>query len=84
MPRYKMIGGENVPFTPEEEAQRDAEEFNHAAAQPLIRWQREMREASATMPDWLEDHINQAHGGIAGGAQQAAYNNKRDIRGNKP
>ena len=31
MPRYNMIGGKNVPFTPEEETARDAEEATWAA-----------------------------------------------------
>ena len=31
MPRYNMIGGKNVPFTPEEETARDVEEAAWAA-----------------------------------------------------
>ena len=32
MPRYKMVNGERIQFTAEEEAQRDQEETEWAAA----------------------------------------------------
>ena len=42
MPRTKLVNGEVVPFTAEEEAQRDAEEAAHAAAAPLREWEADM------------------------------------------
>lgn len=42
MPRFHNIDGEQVQFTPEEEAARDAEEADEAASRPLNDWHREM------------------------------------------
>lgn len=42
MTRYKQVNGELIPFTPEEEAARDAEEAAVAAAAPMKAWEAEM------------------------------------------
>lgn len=47
-------------------------------------WDIDMAEASKTMSDELEGHIEQAHSGTVGGAQQVAYDNKKQVRSRKP
>ena len=55
MPRYKMVNGERIQFTEEEEAARDAEEKAWADAAPARQMQqlRDERNTLLTQTDWM-------------------------------
>ena len=55
MPRYKMVNGERIQFTEEEEAARDAEEKAWADAAPARRMQqlRDERNTLLAQTDWM-------------------------------
>ena len=55
MPRYKMVNGETIQLTAEEEAARDAEEKAWADAAPARRMQqlRDQRNALLSETDWM-------------------------------
>lgn len=55
-----------------------------AAAKSRRDWGVDMAEANKDMPDSLEAHIEHSHNGDAGVGQQAAYDNKKAVRGRKP
>ncbi len=75
----------DVPFTAAEEAARDAEAAAALAAKPMEGWKAEMAKTDKDMPRWLEDHIEAAHGGVAGNAfQQSAYDVKKTVRARRP
>ena len=66
MPRYHMINGKNVPFTKEEEAEKDAEESAWLAKNPPIsqeeydrqykknKYQRDRQPEYPPMTDYLD------------------------------
>jgi len=56
MPRHHMIDGVQVPFTPEEETARDAEEATWVAGAVDRAWAtlREERNARLTETDWTQ------------------------------
>lgn len=85
MPRFHSTPEGNIPFTPEEEAARDAVEAAELEARPMRDWLISMAETDKTVPRWLEDHITSDHGGTAGNpVLQANYEAKILLRGNKP
>ena len=53
---------------------------------PLQKWERDIKASDFTMlPRYLEDHIRDDHGGVAGNAQlQAKYDAKVALRNTKP
>ena len=55
MPRYKMVNGERIQLTAEEEAARDAEEKAWADAAPARRMQqlRDQRNTLLSETDWM-------------------------------
>ena len=55
MPRYKMVNGERIQLTAEEEAARDAEEKAWADAAPARRMQqlRDQRNTLLAQTDWM-------------------------------
>ena len=55
MPRYKMVNGERIQFTPEEEAARDAEEKAWADGAPARRMEelRRQRDQLLAETDWM-------------------------------
>ena len=55
MPRYKMVNGERIQFTAEEEAARDAEEQAWADGAPARRMAslREQRDQLLSETDWM-------------------------------
>ncbi|MBF0399970.1 MAG: hypothetical protein HQL90_04310 [Magnetococcales bacterium] len=53
--------------------------------EPIVQWERQMRESDVVMPRWFEDHITGSHGGIAGDTHlQQKYDAKLAIRTKKP
>ena len=55
MPRYKMVNGETIQLTAEEEAERDAEEKAWADGAPTRRMQqlRDQRNTLLAQTDWM-------------------------------
>ena len=55
MPRFKIVNGERIQFTAEEEAERDAEEKAWADGAPARRMQqlRDQRNALLSETDWM-------------------------------
>ena len=55
MPRFKMVNGERIQFTAEEEAARDAEEQAWADGAPARRMQqlRDQRNTLLSETDWM-------------------------------
>ena len=55
MPRFKMVNGERIQFTAEEEAARDAEEQEWADGAPARRMQqlRDQRNMLLSETDWM-------------------------------
>ena len=55
MPRFKMVNGEKIQFTAEEEAARDAEEKEWADGAPARRMQqlRDQRNTLLSETDWM-------------------------------
>ena len=72
MPRYHNINGENVQFTPEEEAARDVEEqawIDGAAARAAERVQSSRRAAYQAEADYL--HLEEERGEVPTGTWAA-------------
>ena len=53
---------------------------------PVPTWEDQIAESDRTlMPRWMEDHIRDDHGGVAGNANlQAKYDQKVALRNSKP
>ena len=63
-------------------AEMEAAEIANA---PLVAWKVLMEATDKDMPRWLENHIEHSHGGVADNDyQQAAYDEKKKLRGQKP
>ena len=58
MARHHLVGGVKVPFTPEEEAEWDANEAAAIAAEPMRIWKRDMGETDIQLPRISEDIID--------------------------
>mgnify|MGYP003646580463 CR=1 FL=1 len=83
MPRHNIIDNVQVPFTAQEEIDRDAEEAKELAEKPTQIWERDM--ASFTLSREMEEHIQIKHGGVADTPyQQAIYDAKVARRAEKP
>ena len=85
MARHHMTPDGPVPFTPEEETARDAEEAQYLADKPMNDWLASMASADSTMmPRWAEDIISKV--GTTGMAPETVqkYNDKQALRGQKP
>jgi len=56
------------------------------AAQTANRdWRTELTALEKDLPDWLEYHIEYAHGGVCGDtAQQVIYDRKKELRASEP
>ena len=64
----------------------DAHQAKVDTANPLKKWEKDIKASDRTMlPRYLEDHIRDDHGGVAGNAQlQAKYDAKVALRNTKP
>ncbi len=72
-----------VPFTEEEETDRDAHEAKVLADAPMGEWNRVMKTSDAVLPRWAEDLINLTDGAISPQAQKLA-DDKKTLRATKP
>ena len=57
MPRHHMVNNVQVPFTAQEEIDRDAEETQYLADKPMADWSQAMAGTDA-IPRWAEDIIS--------------------------
>ena len=86
MARHHATVNGNVPFTPEEETERDAQEAAKIAAKPLMDWKASMQRAdNDLMPRFAEDILD----GMAdkSGVAQITLDRlqaKKDKRGERP
>lgn len=85
MPRHKIVNGETIPFTAEEETAWDAKEAKRLADKPMNDWLASMASAdSELLPRWAEDIISVV--GTTGMAPETVqkYNDKQTLRASKP
>lgn len=77
--------GWRVDSTPDQDAEKDLRAAIVAADKPLNDWLRDMAASDKDMPRWLEEHIEFSHAGRTPSTfQQAAYDAKKVLRGQKP
>lgn len=84
---YEVNTGErtSIPYTKDEDDARDEEEAQHLAERPMVDWKRAIAEASASMPDFMEQHIRDDHNGVVSSLElQKLYDDKTALRGGKP
>ena len=85
MTRYHNVNGEKVPFTAQEETDRDAEEAQVALDEPMELWKQEMRESDGgMMPRFLEDLITNNASLVIPAEMKKRYDEKLKIRGERP
>jgi len=79
----KQIGTENIPFTPEEEATRDAEEQAFADYLPMKEWLQAMVKSDNSFTRKDEDMIDDL-GLTPTGRTKERYDAKKALRAQKP
>ena len=84
MPRQHNINGIRVPFTPEEETARDAEELAWANTQPMEDWKASMQETDLGMPRYMEDLITDNPSLTIHEKMKTRYDEKVALRATKP
>jgi len=87
MARNKLVNGELVALTAEEEALRDAQEAARAAAKPMQDWVAQMQASDATMTRIEEDIIDALDDAAKQRLNQEVVNKyaaKKALRGSKP
>ena len=57
MGRHHMVNNIKVPFTAQEELDRDAEELANTQAKPMEQWKEALQGTDDGMPRYLEDLI---------------------------
>jgi hypothetical protein len=79
-----MINNVKVPFTAQEEIDKDAEELAWTNARPMNNWKEALSALDSGMPRYLEDIFNRD--GTDGLPQVLIdkYNIKKDLRATKP
>ena len=76
---------EVTDLSAEDQAARTAEAAAIIAGRPMEDWIAKMKVVDKDMPRYLEDHITDAHNGVASNAfQQAKYDAKVALRLNQP
>jgi hypothetical protein len=82
--RYKNVDGVRIPYTAQEEIDRDVEEAEAEAQRPMMVWKRKMQRTDNGMPRYLEDLITDKFDGNAGTNLQVRYDDKVALRVTKP
>ena len=84
MGRHWTIDGVDVPLTPQEEIDLDAEWALYDAGIPMRDWKESMQGTDSGMPRYMEDIFNRD--GTDGLPQVLIdkYNTKKDLRATKP
>ena len=83
----KNVGGLRYLLTPEEIAEREAEELANAAKKPLKNWQKQIEQTDRDMPRALEDIIDvltEEQKSKLAAQTLAKYNQKKTLRSQKP
>lgn len=77
---------EDIQIVETDQATLDALISTQDTPTPMRKWELDMRSSDMTMlPRYLEDHIRDDHGGVAGNANlQAKYDQKVALRNSKP
>ena len=83
MARTRNENGVDIPLTPEEETQRDAEELEWANAKPMEDWKSSMQKTDDGMPRYLEDLIT-INSLTMTPEMKVRYDAKIKIRGEQP
>jgi hypothetical protein len=84
---HKMVNGERVDLTPQEIAERQAEEAVWLSTKPLKDWESVMAQTDVKIPRIIEDIIdtmNQTQKDKLSAKTLEAYNEKKQRRAEKP
>ena len=84
MPRYRLLDGVKIMFTPEEETARDIEEAQDLADRPMQKWMGEIADTDAGMPRYLEDLITDNPDFNIHEKIKTRYDEKVALRATKP
>ena len=84
MARHHMVNNVQVPFTEQEEIDRDAEEASETAKKPMSDWQASMQATDASCPRWFEDYVTENSVTLADGKAKDSYDAKVLLRSEKP
>lgn len=83
----KLVNGQLVDLTPQEIAEREAEEAAFLAAKPTKDWERAMAETDAKLPRYVEDILDALDKPTRDKVAKKtldAYNEKKAKRAEKP
>ena len=82
---HDIVDGVKIPFSPERQAEFDANKIAKAPNVLLQEWVRLMRVTDDGIPRYLEDHIKDDHDGVASNKfLQTKYDKKVALRATKP
>ena len=84
MARHHMTQDGPVPFTEQEETNRDAQEAQWLVDKPLKDWKASMQSTDSTCPRWFEDYVTENSVALAPGKSKESYDAKVALRGQKP
>ena len=84
MARHGVINGVTVPFTSEQETDRDIEEAQVLADKPMQDWKASMQATDSSMPRWFEDYITENSVTLAPGRAKDSYDAKVALRAGRP
>ena len=82
--RYKNIDGVKIPYTAQEETDRDAEEIAFEAQRPMMDWKRNMQKTDSGMPRYMEDLITNNPSFVIPTEMKKRYDDKIKVRGERP
>ena len=83
MTRYHGINGVRVPFTAQEETDRDTEEAKDLNEKPMRDWKRNIRKTDFSMPRYLEDLIT-SNSLVMSTEMKKRYDEKIKVREERP
>jgi hypothetical protein len=84
MPRYRLLDGVKIMFTPEEETARDIEEAQDLADRPMRKWVGEIADTDSSMPRFLEDLISSNASLVIPAEMKKRYDDKIKVRSERP
>ena len=84
MARHGVINGVTVPFTSEQETDRDIEEAQVLADKPMQDWKASIQATDSTCPRWFEDYVTENSVALADGKAKDSYDAKIQLRSEKP
>jgi hypothetical protein len=84
MARHHATPQGNIPFTAQEESDRDAEEVVWANAKPMENWKSSMQGTDSQMPRPMEDLITSNDSLVIPAVMRERYDEKVALRATKP